>query len=163
MSKIQSDAPSPPQDASSQRPEQIPYHAGGPFGFTNDLTVLEAVRQWRDAAIADGWTERDMDNDPRRRRSHLNRDGYTAHTVTREGSDGSKWKCEAAIYLWGPDGPAIEPPSIYDWAAITAGQRHCPVCGRDGVETFRIAFANRACAECRPCLRAKLEVGNWTA
>ena len=64
---------------------------------------------------------------------------------------------------WCDRGIALRPiPLAYPgFEAIKALAHYCPECKRDGVETVRVAFANRACRDCEPALRAKLERPGW--
>ena len=64
---------------------------------------------------------------------------------------------------WGPDRMALDVPTVYGWSAVVAGTRRCGECGREDVDTVRVAFANRMCADCAPAGRAAMERGNWTA
>lgn len=131
------------------------------FGFTTKLADLEVVRTWRDAAVADGWEETDMDNDPRRRRSKLTRDGFVAHTVTRDNSDKPGAKHEAKVSVWGPDSLAVSVPTIYSFDALVANTRRCSSCRKRDVETHRVGFAGRVCVECLPEQRKRVETPGW--
>lgn len=145
------------------------------FGFTNDSREYQRVTAWRDEAIADGWKhEPTYENEAEERASRLSRDGFSAQILTRSRGNyipdprwpnhpapHGKWTYEAQVNVWGPDGVAVNPGLSYDWNVLTAGLRVCPECGAEDVETFRVAFANRACEECRPALTARLCTPGW--
>jgi hypothetical protein len=135
------------------------------FGFTNDDARLHAAKAYRDAAAADGWSIRstygseDID-----RAATLNRESFIMQVLTRDNSEKKgKWKYEAQISIWGPDGLAINPPGIYDFAEIKARTRRCLYCKAEDVDTERVGFAGRCCANCLPTMRAKIETPGWTS
>lgn len=143
-------------------------------GFTNDSREYERVIAWRDAAIADGWEHGSQSSEAEERWSKLTRDGFVCQVLTRSRGNEvldpargyhqsvhGKYAYQAKVSLWGPDGVAVNPGLIYDWDAIRESLRACPECGAKDVETFRVAFANRACAKCRPALEAKLCKPGW--
>jgi hypothetical protein len=134
------------------------------FGFTNNDARLRAAEAFRDAATADGWSMRaTYGSEPIERASTLTRDGYTMQVLTRDNSEKKgKWKHEAQISIWGPDGLAINPPEIYDFAKLKSLTRHCNYCKTDDVDTQRVGFAGRCCAACLPAMRAKIETPGWT-
>jgi hypothetical protein len=149
--------------------EPIPY-TPAPNGYTEDRRQLEAVRAWVKAAEADGWSLRPTfpKNETAESAATLERDGFKLMTLARvhqpQDRPGLRKRAEfyaVSIHLWGPDGVAIEPPPLYDWGAVRAGLRKCPECGAEDVETFRVAFANRACGSCRPALAKALEFPGW--
>lgn len=123
-------------------------------GLTNDKTRLDAVRAFRDAAVADGWeispTYRSESQD---RVAHLVRDGFVMMIVTRD-------EYEASVSIWGPDGLHIKPPSVYDWQAIQDRVNTCNECGAKG-PTVRFSFAGRCCNTCLPGMREKYEKPGW--
>lgn len=132
------------------------------FGFTNDKAKFGAVFAFRDAAVADGWTIRPTygEGESVDRASTLNRDGYVMMVLTRT-HEGPKWKYEADVSIWGPDGLAILPPPIYDMAEIKRRGRICLDCGAENVETARGGFAGRSCKACAPIQEAKLGPGYY--
>ena len=131
------------------------------FGFTNEEQVLERVQAFRDAAVADGWTiEPTYPNESVDRACRLRREGYVIGILTRR-STGPRWRFEAKTSGWCPRGIAIDLPDEYDWHRIQANARQCPVCKARDVETVRVVFANRACLNCAPALREKLETPDW--
>jgi hypothetical protein len=134
------------------------------FGFTNDDAKLHAAEAFRDAAAADGWSIRPTyGSEGIDRASSLARDGFKMSILTRNNSDrkGGKWKHEAQVSIWGPDGLAIVPPDTYDFAEISARTRRCGYCKANDVETERVGFAGRCCAKCLPNMRAKIETPGW--
>jgi hypothetical protein len=146
------------------------------FGFTNDSREYERVCAWRDAAIADGWHHEPTypKSELEDRACRLSRDGWSVQILTRSRgnyipdpqwpnrpSPHGKWAYEAQVSVWGPDGLAVNPGLTYDWNALKANLRHCPECGKDDVETRRVAFANRCCNDCAPKLKAELEKPGW--
>jgi hypothetical protein len=134
------------------------------FGFTNDRDVWEAAKAYRAAAVADGWSIAPTYNtEAVDRASTLHKDGYRMSILSRDSTVGPKWRYEASIAIWGPDGMVIKAPEQYDWGFIQGGSRRCNVCGAEDVETARFSFAGRCCEVCLPEMRAKHERGNWTA
>lgn len=133
------------------------------FGFTNDGARLRAAEAYRDAAVADGWSKRPTyESESIDRACTLNRDGFIMQVLTRDNSEKKrKWKHEAQISIWGPDGLAIPPPAEYDFAKIKALTRHCMYCKTDDVDTERVGFAGRCCAKCLPDQRKKIERPGW--
>lgn len=134
------------------------------FGFTNDDADLEAARKWVADAVADGWTiEPTYASEPAERAASLWKDGYHVLALMRDNSEHKyKYKHEAQINLWGPDGLAIKAPSVYDFALIEAGNRRCGECGKTDVDTQRVGFAGRCCAEGLPAAQKKYEYPGWT-
>jgi hypothetical protein len=134
------------------------------FGFTNDDARLRWAQEYRDAAAADGWSKRatygsseDID-----RAASLSRDGFAMSVLTRDNSaKGAKWKHEASIHIWGPDGMAIDPPEKYDFDEIVARTRRCMYCKAEDVDTKRVGFAGRCCEKCLPEMRARIEAPGW--
>lgn len=132
------------------------------FGFTNDEARIVAAETWRDAALADGWTgeatyapTEGMDRAALLHHS----EGYQAQIVTRRTrpeDKPKKWKFEASIAVWGPDGLAVAPPNIYDMAAMRISVSTCLYCNVHPVKTVRVGFAGRACETCQPGEEKKL-------
>jgi len=146
------------------------------FGFTNNVGIFDAVRAWRDAAIADGWQVQPTYPAPdpvpgpefgpnayrgeaMERACTLRRAGYTVHVITR--TNVGKWKFEAKLSAWCPDGMAIGLPREYDLAAIVSAVRRCNYCKRENVDTERVGFAGRYCATCLPTVRKRVEYPGW--
>lgn len=135
----------------------------GMFGFTNEDDHIESVRAFVAAAVADGWSiEPTYGSEPVTSAARLQKAGYMGQALMRVKDKPSKWKYEAQISLWGPDGLAIKPPCPYDWNAITAGTTRCSACGADGVKTVRYSFAGRCCESCLPKMREQHERPGWT-
>lgn len=136
----------------------------GEFGFTNDRAELDAAHAWRVAAIADGWKAKPTydKNEPLERHATLSKDGFVAHVKARDDTEKKyRHRYEAGVHVWAPDGLSVRAPTIYDFAAIKAGVRHCVNCGKDDVDTQRYSFAGRCCADCVQPLRAKYERSGW--
>jgi hypothetical protein len=133
------------------------------FGFTNDWNDYQAVVDYREAAIADGWScEPTYGRDESMERAaKLKRDGFVMHVISRVGTPGT-FKYEAQVTIWGPDGLQINPSKVYDWQAIQAAVKTCNSCGRVGVETKRYSFAGRCCDDCLPAMQKKHEYAGWT-
>jgi hypothetical protein len=135
------------------------------LGFTNDEARFRAAQELRDAAVADGWSIRPTyGSEDIGRASTLDRDGFKMLVLTREISATSrKWKYEAAVHIWGPDGLSIDSPQAYDWNLIRGSIRRCGYCKADDVDTQRVGFAGRCCAKCLPAQRARIETPGWTS
>jgi hypothetical protein len=131
------------------------------FGYTNDHKQAAEVRAWRDAAIADGWAAKPTyRNESIESAMTLEREGYVVQVLLR--SPAGKWKHQAKLSLWGPDGLAISLRGpVYDWAAIASGQNRCNYCGATDVATERVGFAGRCCSSCIPAVRLKVERPGW--
>lgn len=123
---------------------------------------VAAATQFRLDAEADGWTWAPTygDHEPVEQAFRGEREGFVIQGLARPGDD---LLPTGSIHAWGPDRVSLHPiPIVYPgFAALKALVEHCPECGADGVETQRVAFANRACAACAPALRAKLERPGW--
>lgn len=136
-----------------------------PFGFTNDDAQIAAVRAWVAAAVADGWTiEPTYPCESVERAARLRRDGWLAQVVMRDmrtETKPGKWKYEAQVHVWGPDGLCVDPGAVYSWADLVAGLRVCDQCGGRDVDTKRVGFANRVCAVCVPAARKRIERPGW--
>ena len=146
------------------------------LGFTNDDKIYREVVAFRDAAIADGWAHHaTYQCESEERASRLSKDRFTMQILTRsrdnEVLDHSrgyhhsihgKWKYEAKVSIWGPDGLGISLIGpIYDMKRIKAGLRRCDACRAEDVDTERYSFAGRCCAKCRPAMAAKYEKPGW--
>lgn len=146
-------------EASSER---IPYRPSGEWGFTNDPDRIQGAKQFRDDAVADGWSIEPTygDHEPMERAAKLCRDGYAMSVITREKTGG--WQFEAKVHIWGPDRLAIDPPEFYDFAEIERRTRICGYCGATEVRTQRVGFAGRCCENCLPAMRKRIETPGWT-
>lgn len=122
----------------------------------------QRVREFRAAAIADGW-ELSATNAAREsidRAWELNRGGFIIRGLTRDEIPG-KSLTEFTMSAWGPDRISIRLPRVYDWETILAEVRTCPECNASDVDTVRVGFANRACKSCAPGLRQVIERPGW--
>lgn len=141
-----------------------PYKPVGDFGFSNDRSHLDSVVAYRDAAVADGWSIRGTyePSESVERAARLQRDGFVMQVLTRDNSERAHGKkFEASVHIWGPDGLAVTPPPLYDFAEIAARTRVCSACKKRDVDTERYSFAGRCCAECLPEMRRRHERPGW--
>lgn len=129
----------------------------GEFGGTNDLARVEAVKAWREAVVADGWTK-DL-----KYKDTYERDGFKVMFVQREEKpDRARYRYDAIVYAWGPDRLAINVGLTYPgMAGLLELTRVCGTCSKNNVDTFQVAFANRCCETCAPELRKQLERPGW--
>jgi hypothetical protein len=130
------------------------------FGFTNDESQWNAANAYREAAIKDGWDVSQLSSEPIESWCKLERLGFVTHVLARV-LIGCKWKYQAMVSIWGPDGLAIPAPKTYDWSAISSGTTQCMSCGKAGVEIHRFSFAGRCCADCLPAMREQYEYPGW--
>ncbi len=133
------------------------------FGFTNDATQLERVRQYVAAAVADGWEiQPTYASESVDRAARLKRDGFVMQALTRTHEPSQhRWLYEAKVHLWGPDGLALTPPEPYDFAEMLRRTRICSHCKAEDVETVRYGFAGRCCKPCLPEMRKRHEQPGW--
>lgn len=141
---------------------------------------------WRDAAVADGWTERPGGPwgiqsqpatwDPRFRtfaQTGERRDGdrsvalykgdMTVVLADREDSPARIWRSAQGwfgngLQAWGTV------PKVYDAQVIHALRGQCTACGQQGApeRLTRIGFAGKICPDCdSPQQRAALEFPGW--
>jgi len=140
--------------------DRVPYLPSGEWGFTNDPLRLAGAQQFRDDAVADGWNiAPTYETEAVDRAAKLRRDGYVMMVLTR--TKLGKWAFEAQVNIWGPDGLAINPPEFYDFAEIESRTRICSYCKKTDVETQRVGFAGRCCADCLPDMRKRIETPGW--
>jgi hypothetical protein len=135
-------------------------------GHTNDIGELIKVKQFRDAAVADGWKiEAAFPHESILRASMLYRDDFKMFILARDDHEAwRRFKYTAQICIWGPERPVglhIRVPEVYSWGSITKGLNHCTICHMDNVQTFPWSFAGRACAGCLPAQKAKHERNGW--
>lgn len=128
------------------------------FGFTNDTKQYDEAIAFRAALLADGWSIKQNDKTEDTYTSHY-KDGYCVQVMSR--TKIGKWKYEAQVNAWGPDGMTIRAPTVYDFAAMQRGLRHCGLCKAADVETQRYSFAGRCCAKCIDKARAEYERPGW--
>lgn len=141
-----------------------PYVPVGEFGFTPNAELLEIVREYRDEALADGWTiEPTYQHESVERAARLNKEGFVMSLIMREGAHPrtKATQYEASIHLWGPDGLCLEVPPLYSWEEIKKRLRRCGYCGKDDVDVERIGFAGRCCTACRPLVQPRVEFPGW--
>jgi hypothetical protein len=128
------------------------------FGFTNDSKQHEAAVAFRTALVADGWSVKQNDKTDDTYTSHY-KDGWCVQILSR--NNVGKWKHEASVNAWGPDGMSVKVPTVYNFEAMKAGLRRCGLCNAEGVDTQRYSFAGRCCAKCIDGARAKFEKPGW--
>lgn len=140
------------------------------FGFTNDEAQYRQVKAWRDAAVADGWSveptyapQGKSKGEPVESAAKLHRDGWTASILTRDNQDkpGRKWKYEAQVSVWDPNGRGVAPGATYDWDRLREDSLRCDKCGTLVDRVHHVGFANKACADCLPAMREKMEYPGW--
>lgn len=131
-----------------------------PLGDTQEK--LDAVRRWRDAAVADGWSQEAMygpyeDVD---RVARLRKDGWVAQVFMRVYDTGY---IHANVTIWGPDNLQVTVPPIYSMEALVKNLRKCLNCGAEDVDVVSYSFAGRCCKACFPELARKTMSGNWAS
>lgn len=137
------------------------------WGHTDNPARIAAARAFREAMAADGWdcVAGDGGRGPRtvEAYAHLRRDGWVAHVMADIYPPGKKWYGQASVHIWAPDRLDIKPPDIYPgFEKLQALIRHCNYCDRDDVDTERVSFAGRCCAQCLSAERDRLEYPGWT-
>lgn len=130
------------------------------FGYTNSDAEYQEVIAWREAALADGWTIEPISTESIETWGRIRNGEFLGHVLARRNV--GKWKYHAQVSLWGPDDLAIDPLRVYDWPQIEAGIRMCLACGKKDVDTQRVGFAGRCCADCLPEQQKKHEYPGWT-
>jgi len=130
------------------------------FGFTNDKERYDAAIAYKDSAIADGWSLKTEENG-NCDYFILNREGFTMHCMARLHKSTCKWKYQAEVTIWGPDGLQIRVPDMYDWEEIQKRVDVCMSCGAVG-KIQRVGFAGRYCSKCVPAQRKIQEFPGWT-
>lgn len=128
------------------------------FGFTNDQKQYDEAIAFRDALRGDGWTCSQRDKTDDTYTSH-SKSGFAVQVVSR--AKAGKWKYEAQVSAWAPDGMSLRVPTVYDFSKLAAGIRHCNRCHADDVETHRFSFAGRCCEKCLPEARRVAEYPGW--
>lgn len=126
----------------------------------------QRVRNWRDAAIADGWSiEATYGSESVERAARLKRDSFLVSILTRE-PEPKPWHAnppaEYSIFGWGPDGLALELGETYDWEFLNRNLLLCGACGKYKPKVVRVCFCNRVCEDCEPKERARLEKPGWS-
>ena len=113
-----------------------------------------------EAMKADGWDSAPTyASEPESRHATLWKDGFSAHAKMR--TKVGKWKYEAQISIWGPDGLHFRPWQEYSMERLIAAIRTCSMCGATDVETVRFSFAGRCCKPCLPEVKKKHEFPGW--
>lgn len=147
------------------------FVCGQGFGFGEKREPWEYVTAYREAMIADGWEAEPTypSHEPLESAARLKRDGFVCLMLSR--SKGPKEEreerhrglkqYETKIHIWGPDRLAITPPFPYSFEGCVDGATRCHACGKRGVETQRVNFAGRVCAECLPEQRRLTERPGW--
>jgi hypothetical protein len=152
------------------------------FNFTNDNSGYDKSCKWRDDAIADGW-EHKATYDPQElesracslsklvdvpglrlypeRRFTEGLHDFRALIITRANENDGKWKYEAGVSVWGPDGLALFPGEVYDMNFLIRGLKVCHFCHKEGVDTSRVGFASRCCRDCYPEAVKEAEYPGW--
>ena len=130
------------------------------FGHTNDDSrYMDAIR-WKKAAIADGWNATPTyESESIESATKLEKDGFICTILTR--TNVGQWKYVVSINIWGPDKLVINPPTEYSWEKIINAISVCSYCYRKDVETQRVGFAGRCCADCIIVQREKIETVGW--
>lgn len=140
------------------------------FGFTNEEDQLWAAEQWRNSAVADGWLASPMypNSEPSDRATRLKHpDGFVAQVLTRNNVTSppqhgpGKWKYEAGVHVWGPDGLAVIAGWVYDMNQLRNGLTSCHYCKASDVPTVRVGFAGRVCSDCRTEVAKVVERPGW--
>lgn len=124
------------------------------FGYTNDISRLAWAQEYGMTAQADGWL-------PERSSGWYTRDSFIMVIEAKETPKSPVGKYHAEVTIWGPDGLQIEVPETYDMDAIRAALRVCMYCHRTDIDTQRVGFAGRVCADCLPAQRKLQEFRGW--
>jgi len=124
---------------------------------------VSSAAEFMRAALADGWSLRKTyEQEPAETAFTMERDGFKLLGLARRGDECGPPLPTGSINIWGPDGLAIKTPIKYPgFETIKAGLEHCSACGKYGVKTQRVGFANRVCADCAPELRKTIETPGW--
>ena len=136
------------------------------FDTHGDVVALDYVTIFRQAAVADGWTQQPTypGSEPIEQAASLEKDGWKMQVICRPTTmdrRGQPIRCSASIHIWGPDDLAVNVPRSYDWAELQDGLRTCSACKATNVETQRVGFAGRVCATCLPAQRKAIERPGW--
>jgi hypothetical protein len=131
------------------------------FGFTNKDEDYELVNNWFNAAVNDGWDAQPTypGHETVDVAAKLTKERFVASILRRKRT--GKWKFEANVHLWGPDGLAITPPKEYNWEEIKKSLRVCHNCHKEDVDTVRYSFAGRCCKECLSEMQRIHEYPGW--
>ena len=115
----------------------------------------QQIRDWRDAAIADGWDHAPIypNHEPEETAVRMNRSGFVAQICMRP--------TYYSLHVWCPRGMALEIPIPYSWEQLELNRKLCETCGGREAEIDRVGFANRICVKCAPVQRKKIEFPGW--
>lgn len=131
------------------------------FGLSDDRSAYDEAIAWREAAVKDGWSIKSTyKHEAVESHASLEKEGFVASVMARE-LNKSKFKYQADVTVWAPDGLQIRVPRIYSWDKIIEGIHTCNKCGEHG-ETYQYSFAGRCCAKCLPEMRKQYEQPGWT-
>lgn len=122
---------------------------------------VKALDDWIKAALADGWTSKPTySNESIDRAMTLNKEGFHVSTIRRPPE---KSRGNIDLTGWGPDGLVVRVPRVYDWESMKAALRICNYCKAIDVDTQRVGFAGRCCANCIEQKRKEIETRGWNA
>lgn len=131
------------------------------FGLTNNVTALSGAIQYIEDAVDDGWnSEPTYTHEGISSAATLTREGFKIMVLARTLTE-SRFRYQANVSIWGPDGLGIRPPELYNFEHIKEGLRVCNECGEADVDTFRYSFAGRACKDCLPAMKKNFEGRGW--
>jgi hypothetical protein len=124
---------------------------------------VAAAQAWRDAAILDGWDARPTyKHEGMNRAFSLERDGWLTMGLARPGDDEAPPLPNGMITVYAPDKLQVLVPIVYPGMDVLASMaRRCDKCERMDVDTRRVGFANRVCADCHPEMQAAIETPGW--
>jgi len=131
------------------------------YGYTNNESEIESIRQFVRDAIADGWVQTvRYDNETVDESCELRKDDFVMAVLTRTKGVG-KWKYQATVHAWAPDKLTVKLKEKYDWSIFENAQTTCNLCLKTGVKTQRYSFAGRCCADCITQARKDHEQPGW--
>jgi len=122
---------------------------------------MNQVEQWREDAIADGWSHAPLypGHKPENSAAKLTYRGWTAQVFNSPERPG--WKTQRCIAVWDDKGIAVVVPTTYSWESLQQALTVCMFCSATGVHTQRVSFAGRCCDLCLPEQRKRLEYPGW--
>ena len=127
--------------------------------------TMEIVKKWVQDAISDGWSSEPTygKHESIETAVKLKKDGFQVSAIMRERPENKRSPYDVSINAWGPDGVCVQIPEVYSMADLVTALGFCEICGKKDVKTVRLAFANRACVECRnkPEVLKKYEYPGW--
>jgi len=125
------------------------------------------ILEWIQAATDDGWSSGPTyESEPVAWAGRMEKEGFVVSYLLRPiGRKGFKDRIEksgeVALHGWCPKGISIRFKHPYSWEQIQAETTRCPQCGKGDVKTVRVGFANRACEDCEPDMRKRIETPGW--